>query len=76
MENKRLLLALALSFLFLMVYQIVYQKFTNEAPTADAGLDTTLSDADGDGVEPVTLEGSGFDPDGNIVEFSFGQRIG
>ena len=44
----------------------------NQAPTADAGSDQTAGDDDGNGVETVTLDGSGsFDPDGTIVSFEW-----
>ena len=43
----------------------------NQLPTADAGPDQTFSDADGDGVETVTLSGSGFDPDGTVVSYQW-----
>lgn len=36
-------------------------------PVANAGPDRLLSDGDGDGLEPVTLTGSGHDPDGGAV---------
>ena len=43
---------------------------TNLLPIADAGLDQTVADNDGNGVETVTLDGSGSsDPDGNIVSY-------
>ncbi len=41
-------------------------------PVADAGPDQTVSDADGSGVETITLDGSAsFDPDGTIVEYQW-----
>ncbi len=44
----------------------------NQAPVADAGLDQTVSDGDGDGVESVTLDGSGsYDPDGTIASYEW-----
>ena len=45
--------------------------FENQLPAADAGPDQTSIDADGDGVETVTLTGSGFDPDGSIVSYQW-----
>ncbi|MDX1679881.1 MAG: malectin domain-containing carbohydrate-binding protein, partial [Akkermansiaceae bacterium] len=42
----------------------------NTAPTADAGLDQTVTDVDGSGSESVTLDGGGsIDPDGTIAEY-------
>ena len=42
----------------------------NLPPTANAGLDQTVTDADGDGFETVTLDGSlSSDPDGTIVDY-------
>jgi hypothetical protein len=39
----------------------------NQAPVADAGADQTVCDADGNGVEAVTLDDAGsYDPDGSI----------
>ena len=44
----------------------------NQPPVADAGADQTASDADGDGVEAVTLDGSGsYDPDGSIDTYEW-----
>jgi hypothetical protein len=41
---------------------------TNATPVADAGPDSTKVDVDGDGAEPVFLNGSGSDdPDGRLV---------
>ena len=49
------------------------------SPTADAGPDRTVMDTNGDGMEMVTLDGSGSsDPDGMIVRYvgsSAGQQI-
>jgi subtilisin len=42
----------------------------NQPPVADAGLDQEVSDAGSDGVEAITLDGSGsYDPDGSIVSY-------
>jgi glucose/arabinose dehydrogenase len=44
----------------------------NQSPTADAGPDQTVVDADGSGAESVTLEGSGSgDLDGTIVGYTW-----
>jgi len=44
----------------------------NLPPVADAGLDQTASDSDGDGVEAVTLDGSAsYDPDGTITAYEW-----
>jgi hypothetical protein len=44
----------------------------NLPPVAEAGADQTLEDSDGDGSEPVTLDGSGSnDADGTIVSYSW-----
>jgi hypothetical protein len=44
----------------------------NNPPVANAGADQTLSDADGDSVESVVLDGSAsFDPDGSIVAYEW-----
>ncbi|MFW6146098.1 MAG: PKD domain-containing protein [Planctomycetota bacterium] len=45
---------------------------SNLPPTADAGADRSLPDDDGDGVEPVTLDGTAsFDPDGTLVDWTW-----
>ncbi|UCG56053.1 MAG: fibronectin type III domain-containing protein [Phycisphaerales bacterium] len=45
---------------------------TGVPPIADAGPDQTITDADGDGSEPVLLDGSGStDPDGWIVSYTW-----
>ena len=44
----------------------------NDPPVADAGPDQTISDADGNNAEDVTLDGSGsYDPDGTITAFEW-----
>ena len=44
----------------------------NELPVASAGSDQTITDTDGNGNEPVTLDGSGsHDPDGTIVSYTW-----
>lgn len=41
-------------------------------PTSNAGADQTVTDIDGDGTEPATLDGSSsFDPDGSIISFEW-----
>jgi len=45
---------------------------TNKAPTANAGLDQTVTDADNSGSESITLDGSGStDSDGTIVNYTW-----
>lgn len=43
----------------------------NQGPTADAGSDETITDADGDGFESVTLLGNGSDDDGSIASYQW-----
>jgi PKD repeat protein len=44
----------------------------NDPPVADAGSDQTVDDADGDGYETVTLDGSNsYDPDGSIAAYEW-----
>lgn len=44
----------------------------NNPPIANAGPDKTVSDTDGNGIESVTLDGSGsYDPDGTIVSYQW-----
>ena len=44
----------------------------NDSPIADAGLDQSVSDGDGDGQEIITLNGSGsYDPDGTIASYEW-----
>jgi hypothetical protein len=47
----------------------------NAAPTANAGLDQTVTDADNSGSETVTLSGTGLDSDGTISSFTW-RRLG
>lgn len=54
------------------VTRTVIVEPTNQPPVADAGPDQTITDTDNDGVESVTLDGSGSydpDPDGSIVSY-------
>jgi len=47
----------------------------NQPPLASAGVDGTVQETDGDGVESVTLDGSGsLDPDGAIVNYSWSEN--
>ena len=44
----------------------------NQVPIANAGLDRTVTDSNGDGVEAVTLDGAASsDPDGSIVSYQW-----
>lgn len=46
----------------------------NQPPVANAGLNQTVSDTDGNGVESVTLDGSGsYDSDGTIVSYKWSE---
>jgi serine protease AprX len=50
--------------------QVVVIVRANQSPVAKAGPDQTVSDADGDGTQPVTLNGgSSSDPDGAITSY-------
>ena len=52
--------------------QITIRPPELRAPTADAGLNRTVTDVDGSGDEAVTLDGSAsFDPDGTIVAYAW-----
>ena len=49
----------------------------NEAPTADAGADQTVSDADGNGMEEIALNGSdSTDPNGMITAYEWKNETG
>jgi hypothetical protein len=51
---------------------VTVNGYINQPPTAAAGPDQTLTDGDNNGVEPVTLDGSGStDADGTIVAYSW-----
>ena len=51
---------------------LVVTVSANQAPVADAGPDQTVTDADGDGAEPVILDGSGSsDSDGILGSFEW-----
>ena len=55
--------------------QITVEEPPDQPPSADAGDDQTVVDADGTGAESVTLDGSGSsDPDGTIVSYQW--RVG
>jgi hypothetical protein len=44
----------------------------NQTPHANAGLDQTVTDANGDGSDPVVLNGAGsWDPDGSLVSYEW-----
>jgi WD40 repeat protein len=60
--------------------ELVYSTYTLtesppvllQSPTANAGLDQTVTDSDGDGFAQVALDGSGSsDPDGTIVAYEW-----
>jgi hypothetical protein len=46
---------------------VITVQAVNDPPTADAGPDQIVTDADGNGSEAVTLAGSGTDSDGTIT---------
>jgi hypothetical protein len=46
----------------------------NQDPTADAGPDQTITDADNSGDEDVTLDGSASTDDGTIVSYSWSEN--
>ncbi len=49
---------------------VVVTPPANQSPVANAGVDQTVTDSDGNGTETVTLDGSGSnDPDGTIVSY-------
>ena len=50
---------------------VIYDPLTNEAPTANAGFDQTVSEG-----TLVTLSGSGSDPDGIIIAYNWLQTSG
>ena len=48
----------------------------NQAPVANAGQDQTASDADGNGVESITLDGSeSYDPDGTTLSYEWKEGL-
>lgn len=50
----------------------LFSTLANDPPVADAGEDRAASDADGDGVEAIVLDGSGsYDPDGSIAAWQW-----
>jgi len=54
--------------------QIIPAPQVNEAPFANAGLDQTITDSNGDGSEIVTLDGSlSSDSDGTIVSYEWSE---
>ncbi len=54
-----------------------YNGPVNDRPVADAGPDQTVIDTDRNGVEQVTLEGSGsYDPDGTIANWRWTDDLG
>jgi hypothetical protein len=56
----------------LNIHNVLSFGLTNLSPIAGAGPDQTVRDADGDGVEPVALNGSASsDPDGTIVSYEW-----
>ncbi|MCH8991640.1 MAG: hypothetical protein IIA44_07835, partial [Acidobacteria bacterium] len=53
---------------------IVTVEAGNQFPVADAGVDQTVSDADADGAEAVSLDGSlSSDPDGTIASYDWSE---
>ncbi|TSC61554.1 MAG: serine protease [Parcubacteria group bacterium Greene0416_14] len=49
----------------------------NDAPVANAGIDQSVTDVNGDGIEAVTLNGSAsFDPNGSIVSYDWSTSTG
>ncbi|PYR03389.1 MAG: hypothetical protein DMG00_26465 [Acidobacteria bacterium] len=56
----------------LNLYNALSYSFTNAPPVANAGADQTVTDADGDGVALITVDGTASsDPDGTIVSYEW-----
>ena len=69
---KDTLLVLTCIIWFLIQAKSVY---ANDPPTADAGLDLIVEDTDNNGLETVTLDGSGSaDSDGTIENYRWERR--
>ena len=47
----------------------------NQPPTANAGADQTVTDADGSGAEAVTLNGGGSDSDGTVNSYEWKEGV-
>lgn len=57
--------------------EVIITVEANKAPIADAGADQTVSDADGNGIEEVALDGSdSSDPDGTITAYEWKNETG
>ncbi len=48
----------------------------NRAPSAEAGIDQIVTDLDSNGGEPISLGGTGTDPDGDVLSYSWMDNLG
>ncbi|MEA2002318.1 MAG: PKD domain-containing protein, partial [Actinomycetota bacterium] len=55
---------------------VVVTAPANQSPVANAGVDQSVTDLDGNGAEPVTLDGTNsHDPDGTIVSYIWREGV-
>lgn len=55
---------------------LITVRNVNRPPTAEAGDDQIVTDLDNDGIEWISLNGSGSDPDGDMLSYSWIDNFG